>query len=117
MAIRDVPQRVPWTQQPQVPVGIDRSNQITRGLGLLATPNLEFVTSTPRGTVLTGYTIGNGIGGIAAIGPATQIPGYVAVDPSIPVTINGDCTILLVGQSVGPHLGVSVYLRYDAVIA
>ena len=51
-AIRDVVHRVPWTRQPQFPVGIDWGNPITKGLQFAVVP-FSRLTEAANNGVLT----------------------------------------------------------------
>ena len=96
--------------QPQYPAPIDRSNSITQGLGLLVSPSFGDALSGNRLVINGGFSVGAGVSGIAAIGPATQIPGYVACDQVTPMPVNGDYTVMLYASATGSTSGLNTHI-------
>lgn len=92
----------PWTRQPQVEVGADRGNPLTRGLVVLATPNAGYFLSTykPASRVSADvYTQAFGRMGGAKSYAVSGINGYVALGSGAevgPLLNTGQITVLTV---------------------
>lgn len=110
MAQREI--LLPWNSQPQEVAGV---NYEWHRLGALAFPHLPEAVSGGLPTVAGNFSIGPGPAGLAAVAPATQIPGGVWVDwPA--VTITGDFSWLIYARpsTEGASGGVATHLLANA---
>lgn len=87
------------TRQPQTVTPIDGSNPTARSIGLLAVPGLPELVQKRAQIVSGNYTVTPGPAGKGALGPATQLPGYVGYDLRVPLLIAGDFTVAFLASA------------------
>lgn len=89
------------TSQPQGAVGVDWGNPLTAGLKALGTPSVLAETLSGSSAVISGgFYLAATDRGIAAVGPTTQIPGYVQyLCENSAVNYSGGCTYLAFARS------------------
>lgn len=77
---------------------------------ILATPSEQFELVRGKSREISGgYAIGPGVGGVAAICPTTQIPGFVAYTVEAPVSITGDYSLLVYASASGNSSGLETH--------